>query len=1363
MQKGKQVGPYRIEDVQGWIKAGYVKMEDPAWFEGCEDWVSVKRIPGVEEVEKGQVSSDQLVTPFEAYQGDEPYLFISYAHKDSAEVFREISALNEAGYRIWYDEGIEASTEWPEEIANAVLGCSLFLVFVSPRSTSSVNCRNEINLALNEDKPFLAVHLEESVLPPGLRLRMGDLQAILRYKLPKDRYDKKLYDALDQLLGKKKRRAETRGVSTSPIQSSQTSQKIKLEKTNKVSAPKKKSRFGLFASVVLALGLIGYAAFQFLTTGKIGIDRKNQADEGVFSKGQPWTVQAVGMEMIWCPPGKFVMGSPSTEEGRNEDEVRREVRLTQGFYLGKYEVKQEEWNKVMGVDPSKFKGENHPVESVSWDQCYLFCQKITFMERKAGKLPEGWVYDMPSEAQWEYACRAGTDQAYPWGDSSEITRANYYDGEIKQTTAVGSYGPNSWGFYDMIGNVAEWCADKYSIFSTTKVSDPLVLKGDENRVTRGNSWFDDAEKVRLARRVARKQGEIDQALGFRLCLRQFAKEEGSIPTMDTEKTGIHSGLVGWWKFDETTGLVAKDSSGYERDGELTSFDSSSVHWIAGPVGNALSFDGVDDFIKISGYKGIVGSKPRSIACWIKTAHLEPSILTWGSEETSGKWFFGLQNELLGNKSIAVGIGGSQVLSDQVVDSGWNHLVMVLPDGQNSVRNLLFYVNGNPIGLNYINAMRSIDTEESVDLLVGKDAFGLNSNFYGAMDDLRIYKRAISQKEIMSLYEIGNPPTLFIPDLTASIPDSRLRNGLVGWWKFDESEGRKAMDSSGMFRHGTLNGFSETAEPWEEGNLKFDGIDDYVEVESFKWGGEVTIAGWVKYESFENSSRVVDFGNGPSKQNLTILQKQDSATLEFSNFSLDSSQSIEFPDFWELNKWVHFTCMITPAGQGIIFKNGQLAMSVQRGVTAEIFRRNQYFGRSNWTSDSYFKGQLDDLRIYDRVLSRDEVHALFEWNEETESEPELESMTKTLEPDVSRGLVGWWKFDETTGRLARDSSGKNRDGSLVSYSSATDQWSRGPVGNALSFDGKDDNVDLGNFIWGGECSVAGWVKMDSESSWSRILEFGDRDGKNNVLIANADEFTTFRFENWIEDSNQVSSTRDFWKLREWIHFACMVDSKGTTTVYKNGNLSFREDHSPTSSTYRSNQFLGKSNWSESAYFHGQMDDFRIYDRALSDVEVKEIHSLGDLTGLVYNVRKKGVAGFQTEKESIYSDELLAAVNDWKLIPRSVFPLSGVKVMRNLQLELYADNVLSARTQSLSTKELLALGEKGYILTQVDQNAVPGISTKLVAGKELIVHGAKGNALTVSTSANSRLKGFLKMEDTDFKDRVAKLFEIRKGGK
>ena len=151
----------------------------------CQDWITVMDIPGIQEVTSGHVVGGHLVPPFEAYSGDEPYVFISYAHKDSEFVFDEISILHDAGYNIWYDEGIEASNEWPEEIANAVIGCAAFLVFVSPRSTASVNCRNEINLALNENKPFLAVHLEESSFPPGLRLRMGDLQAILRYKLPK--------------------------------------------------------------------------------------------------------------------------------------------------------------------------------------------------------------------------------------------------------------------------------------------------------------------------------------------------------------------------------------------------------------------------------------------------------------------------------------------------------------------------------------------------------------------------------------------------------------------------------------------------------------------------------------------------------------------------------------------------------------------------------------------------------------------------------------------------------------------------------------------------------------------------------------------------------------------------------------------------------------------------------------------------------------------------------------------------------------------------------------------------------------------------------------------------------------------------
>jgi len=202
-QNGQQVGPYQLEALQGWIDAGQLQITDAAWFEGCANWVTLADVPGIILPQGGQGAFSGDVPPFEAYEGEDPYLFVSYSHQDAQLVFPEMIQLREAGYNIWYDEGVAASNEWPEEIANAVLGCSVFLCFISPRATESVNCRNEINLALNEKKPFLAIHLEETELPAGLRLRMGDLQAILKNKIPADRYFSKVVGTIDQLLGRK--------------------------------------------------------------------------------------------------------------------------------------------------------------------------------------------------------------------------------------------------------------------------------------------------------------------------------------------------------------------------------------------------------------------------------------------------------------------------------------------------------------------------------------------------------------------------------------------------------------------------------------------------------------------------------------------------------------------------------------------------------------------------------------------------------------------------------------------------------------------------------------------------------------------------------------------------------------------------------------------------------------------------------------------------------------------------------------------------------------------------------------------------------------------------------------------------------
>ena len=272
----EQFGPYTLEQVQAFIETKSFRPTDSAWYEGGENWTTLSQVPGV--VFTAENLHQHLVPPFEAYTGDQPYIFISYAHADGEVVFREIKRLHEAGYRIWYDEGIEPGNDWPQHIAQAVVNCSLFLIYTSPRSAASENCRNEINLALNRKKKFLAIHMEETELPLGLELRMGDLQAILKYKLPQATYQKKVYASLEKLLGSEGREqiqgndpvAVALAQKTdseelvAPVASSslsrQTKQKQKRTENKNTKAAKKKGRkkfwLGLAASILALLIMI---------------------------------------------------------------------------------------------------------------------------------------------------------------------------------------------------------------------------------------------------------------------------------------------------------------------------------------------------------------------------------------------------------------------------------------------------------------------------------------------------------------------------------------------------------------------------------------------------------------------------------------------------------------------------------------------------------------------------------------------------------------------------------------------------------------------------------------------------------------------------------------------------------------------------------------------------------------------------------------------------------------------------------------------------------------------------------------------------------------------------------------------------
>ena len=224
------------------------------------------------------------------------------------------------------------------------------------------------------------------------------------------------------------------------------------------------------------------------------------------------TVASISMEMIFCPPGTFTMGSPTSESGRGGDETQHQVTLTNGFYLGKYEVTQAQYQTVMNgnseglnADPSQFKGSNRPVERASWNDAQIFLTRLNSIEQSAGRLPNGWKYVLPTEAEWEYACRAGTTTAYSWGNDINSSRANYnWDGgsndgnDSKQTRDVGQYAANPWGFFDMHGNVWEWVSDWKANYLTGAQTNPEGPASGSRRVRRGGSWYDGGPDLRSA-------------------------------------------------------------------------------------------------------------------------------------------------------------------------------------------------------------------------------------------------------------------------------------------------------------------------------------------------------------------------------------------------------------------------------------------------------------------------------------------------------------------------------------------------------------------------------------------------------------------------------------------------------------------------------------------------------------------------------------------------------------------------------------------------------------------------------------------------------------------------------------------------
>ncbi len=251
--------------------------------------------------------------------------------------------------------------------------------------------------------------------------------------------------------------------------------------------------------------------------GRKKIDEKLRGllSSGVVPVGPFWT-NSIGMKFGWIPAGTFQMGSPEKEEGRKTYEVEHKVTLTRGFWLAVHLVTQASWRKLMGKNSCKVIGNDLPVDNISWHECQEFLLKL-------GK-QENQTYRLPTEAEWEYACRAGTTTPFSTGITISTDQANY-NGKFPygkgqkglnraKTSPVGSFRPNGWGLYDMHGNLMEMCLDWFGPYPQSAVTDPQGVDSGQDRVLRGGAFNNRALNLRSAYRIWGSSYGCD-VVGFR--------------------------------------------------------------------------------------------------------------------------------------------------------------------------------------------------------------------------------------------------------------------------------------------------------------------------------------------------------------------------------------------------------------------------------------------------------------------------------------------------------------------------------------------------------------------------------------------------------------------------------------------------------------------------------------------------------------------------------------------------------------------------------------------------------------------------------------------------------------------------------
>ena len=643
-------------------------------------------------------------------------------------------------------------------------------------------------------------------------------------------------------------------------------------------------------------------------------------------------------------------------------------------------------------------------------------------------------------------------------------------------------------------------------------------------------------------------------------------------------TGVDTNLKGYWSFngDDISGTTAYDRSGSRNNGTLANGPVA----IQGKIGQALDFDGTNDYVSTADYS-YSNAQAFTMSVWFKADTVSGNQVIFSKETYE-------YNLRLTDATLAFvywdtgGVGAIDLSYSNVTANRW-YLISITYNGSGAA---YMYVDGVRVSsdTNIVNAFQN--KAEALRIGGGYHISGSPGYLNGKIDEMRIYNRALSEGEIQSLYTQGGGTKV---DSTVSQPQGtgRLDSGLAGYWAMDDGSGTSATDSSTNANTGTLTG----GPAWTTGQIgsavDFDGTDDYVTVADADAldvadSTHFTLTGWFNRDTFTADHTIIAKRNGQAAgdtgyvlyvddANDDIVFEVSDGTDEYSRTSTSSFTS---------SGWQHVAAVFDDTLGMTIYINGTVNQDAASGTLGNIGSlANTVAFRSGAESDagSPFDGKLDEIRLYNRVLSPDEVNQLYRL---------------TAPTSVDATLDAYWSFDGHTisGTTLYDQSGRSKNGTLMNGVQITE----GKIGQALLFDGVDDRVNVTSVTTGTTFTITAWVMpRPGGPSYGHI--FGVN--QNTCFeYHNANNKLTYNHSGGYNDSNTALVDN------EW-NFVGMVVTAGNGVFYLDGN----PDGTKTG--------IGTANFAEigwntgGEYFNGKIDELRFYGRALSAAEMKALYTQG----------------------------------------------------------------------------------------------------------------------------------------------------------